>query len=307
VIYGLLIFDRTGNNFFQKFYGSINVDVGQKLLRRFVKEMTALTYSLNQSERIAYLNLEKLKFFYSVSKDIISVLCTDQNEDIKSVNDKLIKVQEEFIKLFNSLPKEESKPETEPKTENNPLKVFEKTVDKILFPYLKTVILGDGGVGKTTILKLIMGEKTASSYIPTVGVDVKEFEFDNAIKNINLVLWDFSGQPRFRKLWKPFLEGTDIAIIVTDSTPKNIEETKKIYHLIKEEKPELNFILIANKQDLPDATPPKTIGKYIGITAHGLVAIDPNYRKKILEIIKEKITELTKAKSKLSLPIDIRA
>jgi small GTP-binding protein len=237
------------------------------------------------------------------------VLCTDQNEDIKDVDNKLVKVQEEFIKIFNRLPKEEDKLEAELKIENSLLNVFEKTVDKILFPYLKTVIIGGGGVGKTTLLKLIVGEKTTSEYLPTVGVDVKEF--DDAIKNINLVLWDFSGQPRFRKLWRQFLEGTDIAILVTDSTPKNIEETKGIYQLIKEEKPELNFILVANKQDLPEAISPETIGKYIGIKAHGLVAIDPNYRKRILEIIKEKITELTKvkakAKSEPALPIDIKA
>lgn len=304
LIYGLFIFDRTGKNFFQKFYGSSNVEVEQKLLRQFAKELTTITYSLNRSDRIACVNLEKLNFFYSISKDIISVLCTDQNEDIKAANDKLIKVQEEFIKLFNSLPKEESKPGSEPKTENHPLKTFEKTVDKILFPFLKTVILGDGGVGKTTLLKLILGEDTDSSYIPTVGVEVKEF--DDAVKNMNLIFWDFSGQPHFRKLWKTFLEGTDMTILVTDSTPRNIEETKKIFHAIKEEKPELNFILIANKQDLPDATPPETIGKYLGIKAYGLVAIDPNYRKKILEILKEKITELTKAKTKISLPLDIK-
>lgn len=300
MIYGLLIFDRTGKNFFQKFYGSNNVDVEQKLIRQFAKELTTLTYSLNHSERVACVNLEKLKFFYSIFKDIIVVLCTDQNEDIKNANDKLIKLQEEFIKLFSTLPKEESKPE-EPETEDHPLKVFEKTVDKILIPYLKTVILGDGGVGKTTLLKLIMGENTNSTYIPTVGVEVKEL--NDTVKDVNLIFWDFSGQPHFRKLWKTFLEGTDIALLVTDSTPKNVEETKKIYHLIKEEKPELNLILIANKQDLPGAMPPEDIGKYVGIKAHGLVAINPNYRKKILEILKEKVTEITKAKSKISLPL----
>jgi small GTP-binding protein len=305
LIYGFLIFNGTGRIFFQKFYGSGSVDVEQKLIRQFAKELTTLTYSLNSSERVACVSLEKLKFFYSIVRDIILVLCTDQNEDIKAVNDKLLKLQAEFLKLFTTLPREESKPDMEPEAEDHPLKVFEKTVDKILIPYLKTVILGDGGVGKTTLLKLIMGENTNSTYIPTVGVEVKEF--DDAVKNTNIIFWDFSGQPHFRKLWKTFLEGTDIAILVTDSTPKNIEETKRIYHVIKEEKPDLNFILIANKQDLPGATPPETIGSYIGLKAHGVVAIDPNYRKKILEILKEKVTEITKAKSKISLPPNIKA
>lgn len=304
MIYGLLIFDRTGRIFFQKFYGTGNIDVEQKLIRQFAKELTTLTYSLNHSERVACVNLEKLKFFYSIFQDIIMVLCTDQNEDVKDINDKLIKVKREFTELLSTLPKEESKPE-ELKAEDHPLNVFEKTVDKILIPHLKTVIVGDGGVGKTTLLKLIMGENTNSTYIPTVGVEVKEF--DDAVKNTNIIFWDFSGQPHFRKLWKTFLEGTDIALLVTDSTPKNVEETKRIYHLIKEEKPDLSLILIANKQDLPGATPPEDIGKYVGIKAYGLVAIDPNYRKKILEILKEKVTEITKAKSKISLPLDVKA
>lgn len=300
MIYGLLIFDKSGRNFFQKFYGIGNTIVDQKLVRQFVKDLIILTYSLNRDERFECLDLEKLKFFYNASKDLVSVIYTDQNEDIKSVKDKLLKVHQEFIKIFSSLPSEEGKLEAEPKSQNHPLKLFEKTVDKILFPYLKTVILGDGGVGKTTLLKLIMGQNVDSTYIPTVGVDVKEF--DASVQNMNLVLWDFSGQPRFRKLWTPFLEGTDIAILVTDSTPKNIEETKRIYQLLKEEKPELNFILIANKQDLPGATPPKVIEKYIGLKTYGLVAIDPNYRPKILEILQEKAAEITKSKSKITLP-----
>ncbi len=299
MIYGLLIFDRNGKNFFQKFYGVGKAIVDQKLVRQFAKDLIILTYSLNQNERIESLNLEKLKFFYYLSKELVSVLCTDQNEDQKYVNDKLLQVHQEFIKLFNSLPLDESKLEMEPGADSHPLKVFEKNVDKILFPYLKTAILGEGGVGKTTLLKLIMGQNTSSTYIPTVGVDIKEFD---ETQNMNLVLWDFSGQPRFRKLWSSFLEGTDIVILVTDSTPKNVEETKRMYQLLKEEKPELNFILIANKQDLPNATPPKVIEKYIGLKTHGLVAIDPNYRTKILEIIKEKVAEITKAKSKISLP-----
>ncbi|MEX2752218.1 MAG: ADP-ribosylation factor-like protein [Candidatus Freyarchaeota archaeon] len=302
MIYGLLIFDRSGKNFFQKFYGIGNTIVEQKFVRQFVKDLIILTYSLNSKERIGCLDLENLKFFYNVSKDNASVLYTDQNEEIKSVKDKLLKVHQEFTKILSSLPLEEGKLEAEPKSENHPLKLFEKTVDRILFPHLKTVILGDGGVGKTTLLKLILGRNVDSTYIPTVGVDVKEF--DASFQNMSLVLWDFSGQPRFRKLWGPFLEGTDIAILVTDSTPKNIEETKRIYQILKEEKPELNFILIANKQDLPEATNPKVIEKYMGLKTYGLVAIDPNYRTKILEILQEKVAEITKSKSKISLPIN---
>ena len=327
MIYGLLIFDRSGVNVFKRFYGNLNLD--RELLVDFVGEFVTFIQNLDRSERIECLNLENMKFVYSIHKEIVSVLCSDHREDEMYLMDKLIKIQEEFTKLLSSVPKDqtveeplveetlpedakgeelseeavdeeaaewESVEEEKPQIEEVPFECFGQIVDEILFPFLKMVILGEGGVGKTSVLKLIMGEEPDSCYVPTVGVDVKEFDFE--LRDMKLVFWDFSGQPRFRKLWKPFLEGTDIVILVTDSTAKNLEETKTIYQLIKAEKPELDFILIANKQDLPDATHPRTIGKYIGLKAHGLIAIDPTYRKKILKILKEKISEIKEAKSK---------
>ena len=292
VIYGLFVFDSSGNSIFQRFYGKLNID--SELLLDFVGDFIKIMQNIDRSERIDSFSFENLKFVYSVSDDIVSVLCSDKGEDEASLSEKIVKVQEEFAKLFKVKPKKGGK--QKPRISKTSLREFEKKVDEILLPFLKMVIVGEGGVGKTSLLKLIMGEEPGTSYIPTVGVDVKEF--DTELRNTKLVFWDFSGQPRFRKLWKPFLEGTDIAILVTDSTAKNLEETKTIYQLIKAEKPELDFILIANKQDLPDATHPRTIGKYIGLKAHGLVAIDPTYRKKILKILKEKISEIKEAKSK---------
>jgi len=292
VIYGLFVFDSSGNSIFQRFYGKLNLD--RKLLLDFVGDFIKIMQNIDRSERIDSFSFENLKFVYSVSDDIVSVLCSDKGEDEVSLSEKIVKVQEEFAKLFEGKPEKGGK--QKPRISKTSLREFEKKVDEILLPFLKMVIVGEGGVGKTSLLKLIMGEELDTSYIPTVGVDVKEF--DTEIRNTKLVFWDFSGQPRFRKLWKPFLEGTDIVILVTDSTAKNLEETKTIYQLIKAEKPELDFILIANKQDLPDATHPRTIGKYIGLKAHGMVAINPTYRKKILKILKEKISEIKEAKSK---------
>ncbi|MEX2724442.1 MAG: hypothetical protein Q6367_011155, partial [Candidatus Freyarchaeota archaeon] len=100
MIYGLLIFDRSGKNFFQKFYGIGNTIVEQKFVRQFVKDLIILTYSLNSKERIGCLDLENLKLFYKFSKDNASVLYTDQNEEIKSVKDKLLKVHQEFTKIL---------------------------------------------------------------------------------------------------------------------------------------------------------------------------------------------------------------
>nr|MDO8083006.1 ADP-ribosylation factor-like protein [Candidatus Freyarchaeota archaeon] len=308
MIYGVFTFDRFGRNFYQKFYGDVNFD--QDRLFHFVTELTMFVQDLDQSERIGCLNLEKLKFVYSIFEDMISVICSDQKEDEIYLTDKIVKVQVEFLKLHKSIPKAtvtktamELKgliADIRPQVEENSSEGFEQKMDEILFPYLKIVILGQGGVGKTSVRKLIMGEEQNSAYIPTVGVDVKEFEFE--AKNMKLVFWDFSGQQRYRKLWKPLLEGTDIVILVTDSTAENLEETKKIFQLIKTEEPKVNIILIANKQDLPDALPPETIGKYMRTKAYGLVAVDPSYEEKILKILKETIYKIVESRSQTATP-----
>nr|MDO8083005.1 ADP-ribosylation factor-like protein [Candidatus Freyarchaeota archaeon] len=303
MIYGLFIFDKCGRNSFKRFYGKLNLD--QELLLKFVREFITFIQNLDQSNRTECLNLENMKLVYSLFEDIILVFCADQKEDEMYLMDKLIRVQEEFIKLFKNLPKEkvegvteqeEVEGDVEPKIEEKPFKDFEKIVDEIIFPFLKIAILGSGGVGKTSVLKLIMGEKPDSAYIPTVGVDLKEFDIE--VKNMRLVFWDFSGQPRFRKLWQPFLEGTDIVILVTDSTAQSLTETKAILQLIKAEKADAKVILIANKQDLPNASPPEEIEKKLGTSVNGLVAIDPNYREKMLEILKKTILEIIESKSK---------
>ncbi|MEM2145319.1 MAG: ADP-ribosylation factor-like protein [Candidatus Jordarchaeaceae archaeon] len=185
----------------------------------------------------------------------------------------------------------------------NILNQFEQVADDILLPFFKMVILGQGGVGKTSLLKLIMGEEPDSAYIPTIGVDVKEFDFET--RNTRLVFWDFSGQPRYRKLWQPFLEGADVAILVTDSKEENLPEAKGMLQMIKAEKPDIILILIANKQDLPGALPPEEIERQMGVKAHGFVATDPNNREKILQILKNAISDLVELKSIQTLSPEI--
>ncbi|MEX2723625.1 MAG: ADP-ribosylation factor-like protein [Candidatus Freyarchaeota archaeon] len=294
MIYGLFIFDRAGKNLFQRFYGKINLN--QELLTHFVKEFIVFVQNFDQSDRVECLNLENMKLVYSIIKDTISAIAADQKEEEMYLTDKLIKIHEQFTKIYNP-PKEVKEHElmkSTPKIEENTLKNFEKTIDEILFPFLKIAILGSSGVGKTSVMKLILGEKPDSAYNPTVGIDIKEFDLD--IKNMKLIFWDFSGQPHFRKLWQPFLEGTDIVILVTDSQTANLAETRAILQLVRTEKPDANILLIANKQDLPDANPPEKIEKYMGIRTYGIVAIDTKYREKVVKTLKEIVMERIESK-----------
>ncbi len=63
--------------------------------------------------------------------------------------------------------------------------------------FLKIVILGDSGVGKTSLLQQYVNSKTSAQTKPTIGADFqkKEVMIENQI--VNLQIWDTAGQEKF--------------------------------------------------------------------------------------------------------------
>jgi small GTP-binding protein len=115
----------------------------------------------------------------------------------------------------------------------------------------RVLILGLDNSGKTTILyNLHLGEVIATS--PTVGFNLETIEHSN----VNIKLWDISGQLRLRQYWKCYYTNTRIVIFVIDSNDtERLEDAKnELVKLFKEyELHTASFMIIANKQDLPNA------------------------------------------------------
>merc|ERR1711991_236141 len=90
---------------------------------------------------------------------------------------------------------------------------------------IKALLIGDSGVGKTSILKrqvddLPPGDSTSS----TIGVDFKistQKRTDpntGATKNIKLQIWDTAGQERFRTITRSYYRGAHVIMLVYDIT-----------------------------------------------------------------------------------------
>jgi signal recognition particle receptor subunit beta len=85
-------------------------------------------------------------------------------------------------------------------------------------------------------------------------------------------------------MWKDFLRGAGLAIVVCDSTEENIEQTKKMcqkYSRYMGSK----IIAIANKQDLPDALSAEQVEKKLGIPTYGMSAIRLDLRGRLKRIL----------------------
>ena len=83
----------------------------------------------------------------------------------------------------------------------------------------KVVIIGDTGVGKTSILFRYVFEKFDDSMITTCGAGFKskEVSFGNGEK-LKLNLWDTAGQEKYDALTKLYFKGAEAALVVYDCT-----------------------------------------------------------------------------------------
>eukprot|EP01112_Ceratiomyxa_fruticulosa_P005945 TRINITY_DN1674_c0_g2_i3.p1 TRINITY_DN1674_c0_g2~~TRINITY_DN1674_c0_g2_i3.p1 ORF type:complete len:206 (-),score=35.47 TRINITY_DN1674_c0_g2_i3:1178-1795(-) len=122
-------------------------------------------------------------------------------------------------------------------------------------PLLKVILLGDPGVGKTSLLDRFVNRKFSATYKATIGADfvTKEVEVDG--KFITLQIWDTAGQERFQALGNQFYRGADCCILVYDVTiPKTFEdvETWRNEFLVQSQildPDSFPFVLIGNKID----------------------------------------------------------
>ncbi|MCP4760240.1 MAG: GTP-binding protein [archaeon] len=148
---------------------------------------------------------------------------------------------------------------------------------------MKAVVCGNAGVGKSTIVSLLQGKERIKRN-PTVGVNVEQI----FLGDHKIAVWDFAGQKRFQFLWDDFLTGSSLTLLVTDSTKKNVEETKEIMERLGR-KLGSKIISIANMQDLKDRMSPQEISNFLGVPTIGMVAINKAHRTALMDILSGQI------------------
>lgn len=118
-----------------------------------------------------------------------------------------------------------------------------------LFKYL---LIGDSGVGKTSIMLRFVDDQFNSRFMSTIGIDfkIKIINIDN--KKIKLQIWDTAGQEKFRTITNAYFRGAMGIIIVYDVTDRNSFNNIKTWLKSVEQHCDYNIkiILLANKCDL---------------------------------------------------------
>ena len=119
--------------------------------------------------------------------------------------------------------------------------------------FFKLVIIGDSGVGKSSLLLRFADNWFTHNSIATIGVDFKIKTIDVDGEMVKLQIWDTAGQERFRTITSTYYRDTHGVIVVYDVTSgESFANVKRWLHEIDQNCDVVNRILVGNKNDDPN-------------------------------------------------------
>jgi small GTP-binding protein len=125
---------------------------------------------------------------------------------------------------------------------------------------LKICLVGEGAVGKTSLIQRFVYDAFDGKYITTLGTKItkKEMSFDHPKTSepasVTLLIWDIMGQKGFRELLQEaYFYGAQGIIAVCDITNKeSMEELEGWIQSAFKVTGEIPVVFLANKSDLSD-------------------------------------------------------
>lgn len=118
----------------------------------------------------------------------------------------------------------------------------------------KMIVVGDAGVGKTSLARRYTTGQFDESYLFTLGVDffTKQIKLKNNL-NIKLVIYDTGGQERFDFIRGLYFEGAAGAVIAYDiSNQRSFDRVGHWQQQVYQRCEGIPLILVACKSDLED-------------------------------------------------------
>lgn len=119
---------------------------------------------------------------------------------------------------------------------------------------IKLCLLGDSGVGKSSIVQRFVCDTYQDAVPPTIGASFMSKTLTVGDKSYKFQIWDTAGQEKYRGLAPMYYRGAAAAIVVYDITSQiTFKKVKDWVHELKQHGPENIVIAIAgNKNDLED-------------------------------------------------------
>jgi len=140
-------------------------------------------------------------------------------------------------------------------------------VNKIMISYKNFLCVGDGGVGKSSLLLRYVDDTFTGSYISTIGVDfkIKNLQLQEKDLKMKLQIWDTgNGRERYRAITKAYYRGVHAILICFDTTDKKSLDTVKRWYesSISNAVKEVTIVVVGTKCDLRNAEVANEVEQY---------------------------------------------
>lgn len=126
----------------------------------------------------------------------------------------------------------------------------------------KIVLMGQFGVGKTSIARRYLLDIFETDYMPTLGVQIKKkiLEMPSG-KLLSIIIWDLEGFTSVASTRASYLLGSNGFVYVFDiSRPFTYHQLHEEYAFVKNKYPQVSLRLVGNKKDLGDTA---AVEKYL--------------------------------------------
>lgn len=120
---------------------------------------------------------------------------------------------------------------------------------------MKLLMVGDSGVGKSSLLLRFVDDQFNATFVTTVGIDFKIKNIVLDERKVRLQIWDTAGQERFRTITTAYYRGAMGIVIVYDVCNRlSFDKIEAWYKTVQEHaSDDLEVLIVGNKCDEEEA------------------------------------------------------
>jgi CO dehydrogenase nickel-insertion accessory protein CooC1 len=235
--------------------------------------------------KIVNFNFRNFNFIYDYDNDLdcMFVLVVDVDDIEDEVREKLGLLKREFLKRYRK--------ELEQWTGNITIfKDFDGFVRRHIFIPPKILIVGENGVGKSSIMNLFPGETVLNLDEDLNEIIEKPIRVSGlrGLKQFVLRELDLEELVNKAKNYRSLLNSVNVIVIVSNSSKTNVGITKRLFSQLKDLVKKADFYIIANFQDLKNSVlEPKAIEKLFNEKTYAFSTKIPDATERMYSIIVE--------------------
>merc|ERR1711998_53968 len=119
---------------------------------------------------------------------------------------------------------------------------------------IKLLLIGDSGVGKSSLLQRYAADEWHAKFVSTIGIDFKVQRMEVAGEKVKLQIWDTAGQERFRNITQAYYRGAMGIFVCFDLTDdlsfKNVQRWMKSIEQFSND--QVQIMLVGAKSDMQE-------------------------------------------------------